>query len=95
MTKTVQFEKPAKMPKKVLKNIETLKKMKDEDIDYSDIPPLDKSQLELMAKVVKERKERMPSITLRIPANVLDRYKELGKGYTNVMSHILCKYIQE
>jgi uncharacterized protein (DUF4415 family) len=95
MTKTVLFEKPAKMSKKVLKNIETIKKMKDEDIDYSDIPPLDKSQLELMAKVVKERKERMPSITLRLPANILDRYKELGKGYTSVMAHILCKYIQE
>jgi uncharacterized protein (DUF4415 family) len=90
----VMFDKPEKMPGKVLKNIEALKKMKDQDIDYSDIPPLDKTQLTEMAKIVRDQKERMPSITLRLPANVLDRYKELGKGYTSVMAHILCEYIQ-
>jgi uncharacterized protein (DUF4415 family) len=90
----VSFEKPKKMPKKVLKNIENLKKMKYQDIDYSDIPPLDKSQLAEMAKIVKERKERMPSITLRLPASVLNQYKELGKGYTSVMAHILCEHVQ-
>jgi uncharacterized protein (DUF4415 family) len=94
MKKMVSFEKPERMPPKVLKNIENLKKMKDQDIDYSDIPSLDKSQLAEMAKIVRERKERMPSITLRLPASVLDRYKELGKGYTSVMSHVLCDYIQ-
>jgi uncharacterized protein (DUF4415 family) len=95
MKKMVSFEKPEKMSARVLKNIENLKKMKDEDIDYSDIPALNKNQLAEMAKIVRERKERMPSITLRLPTNVLDRYKELGKGYTSVMSHILCEYIQE
>ena len=91
----VSFEKPEKISAKILKNIENLKKMKDEDIDYSDIPPLDKTQLAEMVKIVRERKEPMPSITLRLPANVLDRYKELGKSYTSVMYHILCEYIQE
>ncbi|GHU73495.1 hypothetical protein FACS189450_13390 [Spirochaetia bacterium] len=95
MKKMVSFEKPEKMPPKVIKNIETLKKMKYRDIDYSDIPPLDKSQLVEIAKIVRERKEPMPSITLRLPASVLNRYKELGKGYSSVMSHILCDYIQE
>jgi uncharacterized protein (DUF4415 family) len=37
----------------------------------------------------------MPSITLRLPPQILDKYKELGKGYTSVMAHILCEYIQE
>jgi hypothetical protein len=60
MKKMVSFEKPEKMPAKVLKNIENLKKMKDEDIDYSDIPPLDKTQLAEMAKISGERKEPMP-----------------------------------
>jgi uncharacterized protein (DUF4415 family) len=91
----VTYEKPAKMPKKVLSNIRVLKKMKAADIDYSDIPPLNKNQLDAIAKIVKERKERMQSVTLRLPPGVLDRYKELGKGYTSVMSHILCEYVQE
>jgi uncharacterized protein (DUF4415 family) len=95
MPKTVIFEKPNEMSRKVLTNIENLKKMKDEDIDYSDIPALDEKKLQEMARIVKARKKRMPSITLRLPPNILDKYKELGKGYTSVMAHILCEYIQE
>jgi uncharacterized protein (DUF4415 family) len=94
MKQMVTYEKPAKMQKKVLNNIEALKKMKDENIDYSDIPPLDKTQLDEIAEIVKERKERMQSVTLRLPPQILDRYKELGKGYTSVMAHILCDYVQ-
>jgi uncharacterized protein (DUF4415 family) len=69
--------------------------MNDDDIDYSDVPPLNKEQLDEVARIVRERKERMPSITLRLPSQILDKYKELGKGYTSVMAHILCEYIQE
>jgi uncharacterized protein (DUF4415 family) len=90
----VTYKKPVKMSKKVLKNIEDLKKKSDANIDYSDIPPLNKDQLNEIAKIVKERKERMQSVTLRLPPQVLERYKELGKGYTSVMAHILCDYVQ-
>jgi uncharacterized protein (DUF4415 family) len=69
--------------------------MTDDDIDYSDAPPLNRKQLDEVARIVRERKKRMPSITLRLLAQILDRYKELGKGYTSVMAHILCEYIQE
>jgi uncharacterized protein (DUF4415 family) len=34
-------------------------------------------------------------ITLRLPLPILSKYKELGKGYTSIMAHILCEYIQE
>jgi uncharacterized protein (DUF4415 family) len=95
MEKTIYHKIPQKIPKKGLKQLEDLKKMKDEDIDYSDIPPLNKRQLEEVARIVRERKERMPSITLRLPSQILDKYKELGKGYTSIMAHILCEYIQE
>jgi uncharacterized protein (DUF4415 family) len=67
--------------------------MDDEDINYSDISPLNNKQLEEIAYIVKQRKERMSSITLRLPPKVLDKYRELGKGYTSVMAHILCEYI--
>jgi uncharacterized protein (DUF4415 family) len=83
------------MSKKSLEQLESLKKMNDDDIDYSDVPPLNKEQLDEVARIVRERKERMPSITLRLPSQILDKYKELGKGYTSVMAHILCEYIQE
>jgi uncharacterized protein (DUF4415 family) len=95
MEKTVFHRIPQKISERSLKQLEYLKKMNDEDIDYSDVPPLNKKQLDEVARIVRERKERMPSITLRLPPQILDKYKELGKGYTSVMAHILCEYIQE
>ncbi|MDR3147426.1 MAG: BrnA antitoxin family protein, partial [Treponema sp.] len=95
MAKTIYHRIPQKISKRSLKQLENLRKMNDDDIDYSDVPPLNKEQLDKVARIVKERKERMPSITLRLPSQILDKYKELGKGYTSVMAHILCEYIQE
>jgi uncharacterized protein (DUF4415 family) len=86
---------PKKISKRGLEQLENLKKMNDGDIDYSDAPPLNKKQLDEVARIVRERKKRMPSITLRLPSQILDSYKGLGKGYTSVMAHILCEYIQE
>jgi uncharacterized protein (DUF4415 family) len=86
---------PQKISKKGLKELENLRHMNDSDINYSDAPPLNKKQLDEVARIVRERKERMPSITLRLPPQILDKYKELGKGYTSVMAHILAEYIQE
>jgi uncharacterized protein (DUF4415 family) len=94
MEKTIYHRIPQKVSKKGLKQLESLKKMSDDDIDYSDAPPLSREQLEEVARIVRERKERMPSVTLRIPSQILDKYKELGKGYTSVMAHVLCEYIQ-
>jgi uncharacterized protein (DUF4415 family) len=95
MGKIIYHKISEKISKNGLKQLEYLKRMNDEDIDYSDVPPLNKKQLDEVARIVRERKERMPSITLRLPSQILDKYKELGKGYTSVMAHILCEYIQE
>jgi uncharacterized protein (DUF4415 family) len=95
MEKTIYHKIPKKISKKGLIQLEYLKRMNDEDIDYSDVPPLNEKQLGEVARIVRERKKRMPSITLRLPPQILDKYKELGKGYTSVMAHILCEYIQE
>jgi uncharacterized protein (DUF4415 family) len=86
---------PRKISEKGLKELENLRQMNDDDIDYSDAPPLNTKQLDEVARIVRERKERMPSITLRLPTQILDKYKELGKGYTSVMAHILCEYIED
>jgi uncharacterized protein (DUF4415 family) len=95
MEKIVHHRMPQKISKKGLKELENLRQMNDDAIDYSDAPPLNKKQLDEVARIVRERKERMPSITLRLPLPILSKYKELGKGYTSIMAHILCEYIQE
>ena len=53
-----------------------LDKMKDEDIDYSDIPELDDA-------FFKNAEVRMPSkksVTIRLDSDVLIWFKEQGKG---------------
>jgi uncharacterized protein (DUF4415 family) len=95
MEKTIYHKIPQRISPKGIGQLENLKEMNDEDIDYSDAPPLNRKQLDDVVRIVRERKERMPSITLRLPSQILDRYKELGKGYTSVMAHILCEYMQE
>jgi hypothetical protein len=46
---------PAKISEKGLKELENLKQMNDDEIDYSDAPPLNKKQLGEMARIVRER----------------------------------------
>ncbi len=61
----------------------------DEDIDYSDIPPLDDAFFE-------EAIWRMPAgqenVTLRLDRDVLSWFKAQGKGYQQRMSSILRAY---
>jgi hypothetical protein len=45
---------PAKISEKGLKELENLKQMSDDEIDYSDAPPLNKKQLGFMALFVRE-----------------------------------------
>jgi hypothetical protein len=51
--------------------------MNDEDIDYSDAPPLNKKKLDEVTRIGRQRKERMPPITVCLPPQFLDKYKEL------------------
>lgn len=79
------------MKKKPTSDWARLQAMTDEDIDYSDIPPLD-------ASVLASMKVRMPvgkiPVTLRVDADVLDWYKGQGAGYQTRMHAVLKGYMQ-
>jgi hypothetical protein len=60
MAKTVYHRIPQKISPKGLKELENLRQMNDDNIDYSDAPPLNKKQLDEVARIIRERKERMP-----------------------------------
>jgi uncharacterized protein (DUF4415 family) len=64
--------------------------MKDEDIDFSDIPPLDDS---FFTKALVELPLRKDSITIRIDHNVLQWFKHQGKGYQTLINAILKAYV--
>ena len=67
-----------------------IKKIKDKDIDYSDIPETDDSfwaTSELNMPVSKDR------ITIRIDYDVLQWLKSGGKGYQSRINAILRQYM--
>ena len=60
--------------------------MRDADIDYSDIPPLDKSFLKKATVAWPPVKKQL---TIRLDADVLDWLKGHGKGYETRINRIL------
>ena len=73
------------------KEVET---MSDEDIDYSDIPPLDEEFFK-NAKLVK-RKPRTEQISIRVDTEVLEWFKTHAqeKGYQTLINDVLRTYIK-
>ena len=75
--------------KKRLKEIEAIK---DEDIDYSDIPELDES-FWTNAKLVEP--DTTQHVTLRIKKSVLAHFKAQGaKGYQTRINAVLESYVR-
>ena len=60
--------------------------MKDPDIDYSDIPPLDKS---FFTKVTETSPPVRQQLTIRLDADVLNWLRANGKGYQTRINRIL------
>ncbi len=65
--------------------------MKDEDIDYSDIPELDDSFFE--RAVIVTLPQPKASVTLRVDHDVLTWFKKKGKGYQTHMNAVLKSYM--
>lgn len=70
---------------------ERLETLKDEDIDFSDILPLNDT-------FFKNAKLRLPrpktTITMRVDPDVLDWFKKKGKGYQTRINAVLRMYIE-
>ena len=70
---------------------EAFRNLRDEDIDLSDIPELDKTFWK-HAKVV--RPDTTQQVTLRIKQSVLDYFKAGGKGYQTRMNQVLESFVK-
>jgi uncharacterized protein (DUF4415 family) len=82
----------AKASKKKLEtDRDKLEKMSDQDIDYSDIPPLDE-------EFFKKGKLRMPKtkplISIRLDSDILEWFKSQGAGYQTRMNAVLRMYME-
>ena len=63
--------------------------MKDEDIDLSDIPELEDNFFREATLVLPKPKT---VVTLRVDADVLQWFKDRGKGYQTLMNAVLKEY---
>ena len=70
---------------------ERLDKMKDEDIDYSDIPETDEA-FWANAKIVDHGNKKL--ISLRIDQDTLAWFKNQGGRYQRLMNDVLKRYMQ-
>jgi uncharacterized protein (DUF4415 family) len=71
-----------------------LVEMPDEDIDYSDIPPLDEDFFKNLKLV--ERKPRTEQISIRVDQEILDWFKNhaQNKGYQTLINDVLRTYVR-
>ena len=75
------------MNKKSIKSdLARIDRMRDADIDYSDIPPLDRTFLRKAATPWPPAKRQL---TIRLDADVLDWLKGQGRGYQTRINRIL------
>lgn len=81
------------MKKKYAKplTLSQLKKLKDEDIDTSDIPELDEQWFKNAKLVMPQNKE---SVTLRLDKSIVDYFKSQGRGYQTRINALLKGYVE-
>lgn len=65
-------------------------RMTDEEIDTSDIPPLDES---FFAEAELRMPQAKPSITIRLDPDVLNWFKSQGRGYQTRINLVLRRYM--
>lgn len=70
---------------------ERLEQMTDEEIDTSDIPPLDE---EFFANAQIRLPARKIPITIRLDPDVLSWFRSLGKGYQTHINNVLRMYME-
>lgn len=73
------------------KRIEELQNIPESDIDTSDIPELDEHFWEKAQVVTPLTKQ---AISLSIDSDVLDWFKNQGKGYQSLMNAVLRSYVE-
>ena len=72
-------------------DLQRLRNMKDEEIDYSDIPELDEAFFEKAVIVLPQTKA---SVSIRLDQEVLDWFKSQGKGYQTRINALLRAYME-
>lgn len=68
-----------------------LRTMKDEEIDFSDSPPIDR---DMFKKMVIRMPEKKAALSLRLDPNVIDWFKAQGPRYQTRINAVLQSYVR-
>lgn len=82
-------EKPITKPSRT--DWERVSAMGDEEIDYSDIPPL---REDFFKDAQIRWPEKKKQVTLRIDPDVIEFFRKQGKGYQSMINAVLRKYVE-
>jgi len=92
-TETVIFRlDPGNPPQMTADQIHALKRMPDEAIDYSEIPPLQGRQWTTPGALVPT--ENKQQVTLRLDAEVIAFFRATGRRYQSRMNAVLREYVR-
>jgi uncharacterized protein (DUF4415 family) len=92
-TETVIFRlDPGNPPQMTADQIRALKRMPDEAIDYSEIPPLQGHQWTTPGALVPT--ENKQQVTLRLDAEVIAFFRATGRRYQSRMNAVLREYVR-
>ena len=68
-----------------------LYRMKDKAIDYSDIPPVDRS---VFKKMVIRMPEKKAALSIRLDPGVIAWFRKQGRGYQTRINAVLRSYVE-
>ena len=68
-----------------------LRRMQDEDIDFSDIPPVDRSVFKTMVLRMPEKKS---ALSIRLDPGVIAWFRQQGRGYQTRINAVLRSYVE-
>lgn len=87
---TLDLKKPLVVTDEQKKRLAALAAMPDDQIDYSDAPPLLNATWTKAAQLPEPKKQ----ITLRIDADVLEFFKQTGNRYQTRINSVLRTYVK-
>lgn len=91
-TDTVYFRlDPANPPTMTEEEMQALRDLRDEDIDYSDIPPLPTTGWRRVSELVPA--ENKQQITLRLDADLIAFFRATGRRYQSRINAALREYV--
>ena len=91
-TETVYFHlDPKNPPTMTPEQMQALRELRDEDIDYSDIPPLPTTGWRRVSELIPA--ENKQQITLRLDADLIAFFRSTGRRYQSRINAALREYV--